>query len=125
MAVGGSDQLRHLRGEETLELADALDLGELFLDALLQRLVPVLQLLGLRLELARLLLHRRMRDRELAAFMIHLGEQPRIAHRQHGLVREGPHQADQVGENSPLARRSTTSEPNTPCWSTSGTTSTA
>ena len=34
---------------------------------------------------------------QLAALVVHFGEQPRIAHRQHRLVRKGLHQPDQVG----------------------------
>ena len=97
MAVGGGDQLRYLRREETLELADALDLAELGLDPLLQRAVPVLQLLGLHLELGGLLAHDGVGGFQLAALVVDFGEQPRIAHRQHRLVRKGLHQADQVG----------------------------
>ena len=52
VAVGGGDQLRHLRRQETLQPADALDLAELCLDPLFQRPVPVLQLVGLLLQLA-------------------------------------------------------------------------
>ena len=46
-----------LRREEALEPADALDLAELRLDPLLQRAVPVLELLGLLLQLVGLLAH--------------------------------------------------------------------
>ena len=88
--------MRDLRRQETLEPADALDLAELLLDPLFQRLVPVLQLLGLLLQLAGLLLHGGVRGRQLAALLVHFGEQPRIAHRQHRLVRKGLHQPDQV-----------------------------
>ncbi len=72
MAVRRSDQLRDLRREETLELADAADLLELGCDALLQRLVPVLQLIGLLLQLCRLLLHRVVRDRQLPSLLVDL-----------------------------------------------------
>ena len=96
VAVGGGDQLRDLRRQEALELADALDLAELGLDAVFQRLVPVLELVGLLLQFCRLLLHRGMRGFQLAALQVHFGEQPRIAHRQHRLVRKGLHQADQA-----------------------------
>ena len=97
MAVGGGDQLRHLRRQETLQPADALDLGELLFDPLLQRPVPVLQLVGLLLQFCRLLLHGGMRGREFAALLVDFGEQPRIAHRQHRLMRKGLHQPDQIG----------------------------
>ena len=96
MAVVGGDQLRHLRREEALQLADALDLAELLLDPLLQRAVPVPELLGLLGELRRLLLHGVMGGGEFAALVVDLRKQPRVAHRQHRLVGEGAHQADQV-----------------------------
>ena len=88
--------MRHLRRQKALEPADALDLAELVLDPLFQRLVPVQELIGLLLQLAGLLLHGGMRRRQFAALLVDFGEQPRIAHRQHRLMREGAHQADQV-----------------------------
>ena len=97
MAVARGDQLRHLRRQEAFEPADALDLAELGLDPLFQRLVPILELVGLLLQLVGLLAHGGMRGREFAALLVHLGEQPRVAHRQHRLVREGAHQPDQIG----------------------------
>ncbi len=97
MAVGGGDQLRHLRRQETLQPPDALDLAQLFLDPLLQRPVPVLQLVGLFLQFCGLLLHGGVRGREFAALGVDFRKQPRIAHRQHRLMREGLHQPDQVG----------------------------
>ena len=57
MAVGGGDQLRHLRRQKTLQLPDALDLAELCFHPLFQRAVPVLQLVGLLLQLVGLLAH--------------------------------------------------------------------
>ena len=69
MAVGGGDQLRHLRRQEALEfLGDALDLGDLFFDPFFQRPVPVQQLVGLLLQLACLLLHGGMRSSQSQPF---------------------------------------------------------
>ncbi len=97
VAVRRCDDLCDLRREEAFEAADPADLGKLRGDTLLERLVPVAQLIGLLLELGRLVLHRLVRDRELAALVVDFGEQLRIAHRERGLVREGLHQADDVG----------------------------
>ena len=51
-------------------------------DAFFERLVPVAQLIGLLLELGRLLLHSLVRDGKLAALVVDFREQFRIAHRE-------------------------------------------
>ena len=54
--VDGGDHLRHLRRQESLQAADAIDFRQLRRDPLLERLIPARKLLGLLLELRRLLL---------------------------------------------------------------------
>ena len=60
MAVAGRDQLRDLRRQKTLQPADAFDLAELRFDPFFERLVPVLELVGLLLKLVGLFAHRGM-----------------------------------------------------------------